>query len=111
MEKILEKLYTLLNSMLLNNVPVLSGNSKRHINIVEIEPHKVVIKIEAPFYDSKIWRKENRIVFTGPRDGVTGYAQFLNERTRWVNETTHSVCEIIADEYGAILDDRIGGNK
>lgn len=113
----LEKLYTLLNSMLINDAPELSGNLKNHIHIVEVEPHKIVIKINAPYYDTNIWYKENKIVYTGPKKGKTGYAVDLNKSGAWgsnnkskgwVNRTVKRACEAIANEYGAIVDNRLG---
>jgi len=116
MDEKLEKLYSLIYSSLNLNVPVLSGNMAQHIELVEIEPHKIVIKINAPYYDINIWEKEKRIVPVGPINGKSGYAQDVNlhgawgsnnASKGWINRTLNEACQVIANEYNAILEDKL----
>lgn len=107
----LEKLYTLLNTTLYLDSPVLSGNMKSGIGLKSINDNEVVIAIEAPFYDRKIWEKSGAIVLTGAVvNGKTDYAQSVNDTggfgTRnksmhWVNRVCLDVANIIAQEIGA----------
>lgn len=106
---IVEELSSLLLADLVMQSPRLSGNMKDHIKIVEFGEHTVKIEISAEFYDTKIWRKNGAIVFTGDNyNGITDYPMWVNkegafgkhnESEHWVNRTCNDVCSIIANEY------------
>lgn len=118
MTELMEKLYTLVNSTLYLDCPVLSRSMKRHIEIKEISDHKVIIEIEAPFYDLNIWRKEHRVKYTGKSiNGFTDYAYWVNKygafgthnkSEHWVNRALDDSCKVIANEFGATLINKLG---
>lgn len=113
MDKIVEKLYTLLEDDLYLSCPVLSGNMRHHIDINTVLPEdkEVNIVISAPFYNVKEWEKNHRIVFTGEViKGKHDYAQWVNDlgpfgksgrSQHWVNRVCYEVCTAVANEIGA----------
>jgi len=115
---IAEELGVLLANTLFVNSPVLSGNMKAHIKIVEQSENKMVIEVSAKFYDMNRWRKSKAVVFTGKSyNGITDYPMWVNESggfnthnqsEGWANRTIKSVCEAIANKYGGVVVDELG---
>ena len=112
MNKDLIFLYNLVNANLYAQAPVMSGNLKNHIKVVSVSENKVVIRLEARFYDTKHWEKTGQIKYTKgwKKDpSITNYAMFLNEvgafgtrnkSMHWVNRTLYQVCKAYADKNG-----------
>lgn len=120
MTELMEELYSLVVTSLMLNSPRLSGNMKNHIKTKEISNHRVIIEIEAPFYDAKMWQKYKTIVYTGPPKkypGVTDYAYWVNvvgafgkhnKSEHWINRTLDDTCRAVAGEYNAEVINKIG---
>lgn len=108
--------YKLLYELIMQS-PVLSGNMQYHIQLGYEDDY--VIKIEAPFYDMKEFKKKGVIVHTGKSvNGVTDYANWVNEAggfgshnksEHWVNRVINECCNIIAKKYGAIVEGELVG--
>lgn len=86
MDDLLLKLYYEITNSLYLESPYLSGNLMDHILKGQLNPSmgdkEITFVINAPFYDSKIWNKEHKIVFTGPPKkypDVSDYAMWLND--------------------------------
>lgn len=79
----LQTLSTLVKMYLEELAPILSGNMAREIiiaEIVEIKENEVTFCINAPFYDTNLWRKKGVIAHTGKSyGGITDYANWVNE--------------------------------
>lgn len=113
MTNTIERLFNLLNAVLTTNCPVLSGNTKTHIEIKSVSEHEIVLCISAPFYDLKEWKKSGKIVYTGKSyNGVTDYASAVNQfgafhtfnkSQYWVNRSCYETGKVIASEIGAEL--------
>ena len=109
MDNIVEKLHSLLYTVLTLESPVLSGNMKMHIK----SPNEREIVIDAPFYDMKKWEKDKIIVHTGEIiDGRTAYAEWCNrlgafnshnKSEKWVNRAVLEAAYAIANEIGATV--------
>ncbi len=79
MDDALLKITNLLTSLLETNCPVLSGNTKAHLEVLEAQPNEVVICISAPFYDLREWKRTKSIIYTGLNaNGITDYASLVN---------------------------------
>lgn len=113
----LEKLYNLINSNLLINCPVLSGNMKNGIQIKSVNDDEVVIVIDAKFYDNEYWKKTKKIFHTGKTiNGMDGYAFWVNQSGAfgrhnqsegWVNRVLLGACDTIANEIGGEVIDEL----
>ena len=77
---LVEELTNMLHSVLLVNCPVLSGNTKKGIEVLPNGEHETTIIINAPFYDLPHWKKTNEIVYTKQViNGRTDYSAWVNE--------------------------------
>ena len=113
MEDTVEKMTALLFGTLITSSPVLSGNMQSLIQISRFGINECEIMIDAPFYDTKKWRKDNVIVHTGETiHGKTAYAEWVNKSggfgthnksEKWVNRACVEVAQIIANEIGAVV--------
>lgn len=110
--------YLLANTLFVDS-PVLSGNMKTHIKIVQVGEKEAVIEISAKFYDQKIWKKSKAKIFTGsPKKWgwITDYPMWVNEigafgkyneSEHWVNRTCYNVSTAIANKYGGIVNNEL----
>lgn len=113
MDDTVEKLTSLLFSVLITSSPVLSGNMQSLIQIDRFGIDESSIVIDAPFYDMKRWQKEGVVVHTGATIyGKTSYAEWVNnlggfathnKSEHWVNRACVEVANIIANEIGATV--------
>ena len=113
MDENVEKLTSLLFSALVTSSPVLSGNMKSYIQLSKYSANECEIVIDAPFYDSKKWKKDKTIIHTGETiNGKTAYAEWVNKSggfathnksQGWVNRACVEVAQIIANEIGATV--------
>ena len=113
MTRELEDLAMIIFWYLKTDSPVLSGNMRQHIKMTPVSDNEVEIMIEAPFYDTKIWRKEGAIVYTGPPEkwpSFTDYALWVNEKgafakgnksKHWVYKELANALDIFAAKYNA----------
>lgn len=117
MTKALEKLYTLLNTNLLLKAPVFSGNTKDSIKITNIGERSVEIVIDPKYYDLGEWKKNKRLVFSMfDSTGSLSYADVVNQfggfgsgnsSMHWVNRACYESANVIANEIGAVLDNKL----
>lgn len=94
------KTYSELNK----NSPIMSGNMKSFIIFTGND-----VRIYAPFYDIKKWKKSGEIVHTGESIyGFTDYAQWVNQvggfgthnkSEHWVNRVCNDVADMVARKY------------
>ena len=111
------KLVDLVGIMLSVNCPVLSGNMKSNIEIVDIKDNEITICINAPFYDLDKWEKDKVIIHTNKlENGMSDYAYIVNQfgafyrknkSQYWVNRSIYSSVNQIANEMGAIVVNRL----
>lgn len=113
------KLVNLVSTELSVNCPVLSGNMKSNLEIVDIKSNEITICISAPFYDLKEWKKTGVIKHTGsPKKWpqFTDYAMWVNllgafgrhnKSQFWVNRSIYNSVTTIANEIGAIVINRL----
>ena len=113
------KMIYLLDGLLPISCPVLSGNMKSHISIVEVKDREATICIEAPFYDVAEFERTGKLVYIGSPQkypDVTDYAMWVNEKGAfgkhnksqfWVNRVCNEVAETIASEIGAEVDNKL----
>lgn len=113
------RLVNLVSAELSINCPVLSGNMKSNLEIVDIRANEITICISAPFYDLKEWKETGVIKFTGsPKKWpqFTDYAYWVNKSGAfsrhnksqyWVNRSIYNSATTVANEIGAILVNRL----
>ena len=113
------RLVNLVSAELSINCPVLSGNMKSNLEIVDIKSNEITICISAPFYDLKEWKKTGVIKHTGsPKKWpqFTDYAMWVNllgafgrhnKSQFWVNRSIYNSVTTIANEIGAIVINRL----
>ena len=101
------ELVSLVNTSLLLNCPVLSGNMKANVQIEDIESNFARISISAPSYDISKWKKTGIIEHDGKYDyaiSVNEVGAFGGKSTKskhWVNKTIVNACRIIGSLYNA----------
>lgn len=113
MTRDLQDLFNLVNTLLLVQCPVLSGNMKSGIKLHKIENNEITIVIKAQFYDMKLWKNTGVIKLTGAVvDGKTSYAYWVNKEgafgtqnksMRWVNRVCFDGASVIANKIGATV--------
>ena len=102
-----QELSMLILTALQMDSPVLSGNMKTNIEMVEMSGDTAKIVISAPSYDIAKWRKTGMIEYTGEYDyalSVNNLGAFHGRSQKskhWVNKSLEKVCKIIANQYGA----------
>lgn len=111
------KLVNLVSAELSVNCPVLSGNMKSNLEIVDIRSNEITICISAPFYDLKEWKKTGVIKHTGQNiNGKTDYAMWVNllgafgrhnKSQFWVHRSIYNSVFTIANEIGATVVNRL----
>lgn len=109
MTELMQSLYSLLNTYLIQESPVLSGNMRTGIEVSSIDDHQVELVINAPFYDMKIWNKTGAVVYTGASyGGITDYAMWVNrsgafnkhnKSQAWANRAVVDCVKVIAAQY------------
>lgn len=107
----LQQLFNLLKANLYAQAPVLSGNLKNGIKVVNVEDNEITIEIEAKFYDTNEFRKTGKINYTGKNyGGITDYAMWLNnlgafgtgnKSKNWTNRVCYETCDGIAKQIQA----------
>ena len=117
----LQTLSALIQMLLLERTPILSGNMMREIAIaelVEVNDYEVTFCIEAPFYDMWLWKQRGVIVnsghsikinggthtYTASHGNITDYAMWVNEvgafgthnkSMHWVNRVLNEAASLI----------------
>lgn len=111
-QEIMEKIYSLLMTSLDINSPILSGNLKSNIELVDVTENSLIIAIKPGYYDVAKWEKEGILHFIGEKNGKISYADDVNnyggfftnnESKHFANRSCFEVCNIIASECGAEL--------
>ena len=83
---------------LLQDVPILSGNMKSHIRLVNVSEDEIVYEISAPQYDMNTFRKTGRIQFTGKTPDYAIWVNDLgafathNKSEHWLNRSLYELC-------------------
>lgn len=112
MTKELQALSALVKMYLEEMAPILSGNLYREIVIAElvnVSDHEITFCINAPFYDTKEWRKKGVIIHTNKvykkeYGNITDYAMWLNDvgafgthnqSMHWVNRALNEAASLI----------------
>ena len=113
MDELKEFLKSSLLWTLVTKSPILSGSMQVHIQPTWSSDGTIIV-IEAPFYDQKEWRKNQRLVYTGEsKYGFTDYAQWVNDAggfgrhnksEHWVNRVVNQVCKEVARKYDGIVE-------
>ena len=108
---LVEQLAYLTKEMLDINSPVMSGNTKNTIEIVDFNENEAVICINAPTFDVPLWQRTGQIRYTHNGSYATSVNEYggfhtNNKSKHWVNRAVYNACMIIANEYGGevILD-------
>ena len=117
MTKNIEKLQSLLFNQLLVNCPYLSGNMLNNISVKPLSDKKVEITISAKFYDVDLFKNKGVIKFTNENhNGITNYAMWVdnyggffshNKSENWITNTVADCCNVIGNEIGAKVDNRL----
>lgn len=114
MDKLIQKIHSLLLDTLYLSCPVLSSNMRNHIEIGSVVgENEMSVVITAPYYDQTEWNKHKKIVLTGKAvNGKYHYAEEVNlfgafgkgnKSMHWVNRACMQVATVIANEIGATV--------
>lgn len=111
-----EQLRLLLNWNLIMESPVLSGNMQSFIQMGSVDSDYAIL-IQAPFYDTKEFRKKGVIIHTGEsKNGKLHYAKDVNlsggfgthnKSEGWVNRVVNRCCEELASKYNCEMEGRL----
>jgi len=102
---LLTKIQGLLNSNLIINSPVMSGNMQSRIMSRKKDNRTFEIEITAPNYDIAHWQKTDQIVIIGDYDyaaSVNALGAFGGRSTKskhWVNKTVINTIKTISALY------------
>lgn len=105
----------LLNNVLINQAPVLSGNLKQSIRIKEIQDNEITIVIEPRFYNVAQYNKTGKINLYKAKQSIEkygrlSYAEWLNDKgafgtgnksMHWTNRAIYDVCTAFARTLNA----------
>lgn len=106
-DQMFEELAHLINSGLLLDCPVMSGNMKSNIAMEEMGASFARIEISGPSYDIPEWRATGAIHHTGEYDyavsvnGVGAFEGKSKKSRHWANKSVVKSCRAIATLYGA----------
>lgn len=110
-------LFNLIKAQLYASSPVLSGNMKSYIKTKNVGENEITIVIEAPFYNTKEYKKTKKVVYTHQIIyGKTDYAYWVNKigafgthnkSEHWVNRVLNDVCEGFSSKINAKVENRL----
>lgn len=108
MTEIMQVLHSLLINSLRGDSPVLSGNMKGNIELVNVDDREITIAIQPEFYDMTEYQKTQRIVPIKSKLGLNSYADLVNQcggfctgngSKHWVNRSCFKTCNTIKALY------------
>jgi len=90
----IEALGNTIQSELVIKSPIITGNMKTHISVVDKKEDEITICIDAKTFDMKEWRKSGKFIY----DGRYNYAEIVNRKgksAKWVDRVLEDICSSV----------------